>query len=205
MADEKTVAYVVRHGTTKLNEENRYRGQKDVPLDEKGKNDAKELAKFFADKLIGQAWTSPLSRATATAKEILKGRGIKAVPVDGLLPLDAGKFTGMKKDDVQAAMKYYHEHTDERIPGGGSIDGMHKRVRPSLFKAFRAGLRSGKPSLISAHSSVIHSLGAILHENHKAALVEPGGVVKVMFDGKKFNAVPVLKPKQEKEESAYAS
>ena len=205
MADEKVVAYVVRHGTTKLNEENRYRGQKNVPLDEKGKNDAKELAKFFADKQIGQAWTSPLIRATDTAKEILKPKGIKAAKAPALLPLDAGKFTGMKKDDAKADMKHYHEHTDERIPGGESIDGMHKRVRPILFKGFRAGIRSGKPSLFSAHSSVIHSLGAILHEDHKAALVEPGGVVAVVFDGKKFEAKPILKPKQEKEESAYAS
>jgi broad specificity phosphatase PhoE len=205
MADERTVAYIVRHGTTKMNEENRYRGQKNVPLDDKGKNDAKELAKFFADKEIGQAYSSPLARATDTAKEVLKSKHIKAVKERGLLPLDAGKFTGMKKDDAKADMTYYHDHTSERIPGGESIDGMHKRVRPALFRALRAGLRSGKPSLISAHSSVIHSLGAILYEDHKAALVEPGGVVKVSFDGKKFNAVPILKPKQEKEQSAYAS
>jgi broad specificity phosphatase PhoE len=146
-----------------------------------------------------------LDRATGTAKEILKGRGIKAVKTPALLPLDAGKFTGMKKDDAKADMKYYHDHTDERIPGGESIDGMHKRVRPLLFKGFRAGLRTGKPSLFSAHASVIHSLGAILHEDHKAALVEPGGVVAVTFNGKSFDAEPVLKPKQEKEQSAYAS
>jgi len=208
MADEKkdqVVAYVVRHGDTTLNDENRYRGQKNVPLNDKGKNDAKELAKFFADKQIGQAWSSPLTRATDTVKEILKDKGLKATKVPGLLPLDAGKFTGMKKDDAKADMKYYHEHTDVRIPGGESIDGMHKRVRPALFKAFRAGLRTGKSSLISAHSSIIHSLGAILHEDHKAALVEPGGVVAITWDGKKFDAKPVLKPKQEKEQSAYAS
>jgi broad specificity phosphatase PhoE len=208
MADEKkdqVVAYVLRHGDTAMNDQNRYRGQTNAPLNDKGKNDAKEVAKFFADKQIGQAFSSPLARATDTAKEVLKDKGIKATKDRRLLPLDAGKFTGMKKDDAKADMKYYHDHTDERIPGGESIDGMHKRVRPALFKAFRAGLRSGKPSLVSAHSSVIHSLGAILHEDHKAALVEPGGVVQVSFDGKKFNAVPVLKPKQEKEQSAYAS
>src|SRR5258708_6911942 len=208
MADEKkdqVVAYVVRHGTTKLNEENRFRGQKDIPLDEKGKKDTEELAKFFADKQIGQAWTSPLMRAKDTAKKLLKGRKVKVTPAKQLLPLDAGKYTGMKKDDPNANMKYYHDHTNERIPDGESIDGMHDRVRPVLFKAFRAGLRTGKPSLVSAHSSVIHSLGAILHEDHKAALVEPGGVVAVTWDGKKFNAKPGFKPKQEKEYSGYAS
>jgi len=208
MADEKkdqVVAYVVRHGTTKLNEENRYRGQKDIPLDEKGKKDTEALTKFFSDKPVGQAWTSPLLRAKETAKGILKSRKIKAIPAKQLLPLDAGKYTGMKKDDPNANMKYYHDHTNERIPGGESIDGMHDRVRPILFKAFRTGLRTGKPSLVSAHSSVIHSLGAILHEDHKAALVEPGGVVAVTWNGKTFDAKPVLKPKQEKESSAYAS
>lgn len=208
MADEKkdqVVAYVVRHGDTTLNDENRYRGQKNVPLNDKGKKDAKELTKFFSDKQLGQAFSSPLSRATDTVKEILKDRNMKATKASALLPLDAGKFTGMKKDDAKADMKYYHDHTDARIPGGESIDGMHKRVRPILFKAFRAGLRTGKPSLISGHSSIIHSLGAILHENHKAALVEPGGVVAVTWDGKNFNAKPILKPKQESENSAYAS
>ena len=103
-----------------------------------------------------------MARATDTAKAILKPKGIKAVPVKTLLPLDAGKFTGMKKDDAKADMKYYHEHTADRIPGGESIEGMHKRVTPILFKAFRAGIRTGKPSLVSAHSSIIHSLGHIL-------------------------------------------
>src|SRR5260370_17237862 len=153
MADEKKnkqiVAYVMRHGTTKLNEENRYRGQKDTPLDDKGKKDAKELAKFFGNKKIGQAGTSPLGRAADTAKEVLKGKGIKAIKASALLPLDSGKFTGMKKDDANADMTYYHDHTSERIPGGESIDGMHKRVRPIFFKGFRAALTSGKPILIS--------------------------------------------------------
>ena len=210
MADEKSnrqiVAYVVRHGDTALNDQNRYRGQKDIPLNDKGKQDARALAKFMANKPIGQAWTSDLSRARDTAKEILKGRGIKAVSLESLRPLDAGKFTGKKKDDHVEDMKYYHENTDARIPGGDSIDGMNKRVRTPLLRALRAGVRTGKPSLISAHSSVIHSLGNLLHEDHKHALVEPGGVVAVTFDGKKFQAEPVFKPKKEKEEvSAYAS
>jgi len=205
MADEKIIAYVARHGTTELNEENKYRGQKDVPLDDKGREDAKTLAKFMADKPIGQAWTSDLSRAKDTAKEVLKGRGIKATPLESLRPLDAGKYTGQKKSDHAEDMKYYHKNTNVRIPGGESIDGMNKRVRTPLFKAFRIGLRTGKPSFISAHSSVIHSLGHLLHDDHTHALVEPGGLVKVVFDGKKFHAKPVLKPKKESKETAYAS
>src|SRR5258708_35798676 len=105
MADEKkdqVVAYVVRHGTTKLNEENRFRGQKDIPLDETGQKDTEELAKFFADKQIGQAWTSPLMSSKDTAKKRLQGRQVKVTPAKQLLPLDAGKSTGMTQDDPNA-------------------------------------------------------------------------------------------------------
>jgi broad specificity phosphatase PhoE len=202
---DQVVAYIGRHGTTALNESDRYRGQADVPLDDQGKQDAKAQAKFMADKPIGQAWTSNLSRSKDTAKAVLKGRGIKAIPLSSLRPLDAGKFTGEKKSEHKEDMKYYHEHTDARIPGGESIDGMNKRVRPVLLKGLRAGVRTGKPSYFSAHSSVIHSLGNLLHGDHEHALVEPGGVVAVTFDGKKFQAKPVFKPKKEKQESAYAS
>lgn len=208
MADNKEliVGYIGRHGSTAYNEKNLYRGQADVPLDDRGRQDAKEQAEFMADKPIGQAWTSPLSRAKETAKDVLKGRQIKPTSVDSLLPLDAGKFTGEKKDDHKDEIKYYHEHTDKPLPGGESIDEVNKRVRRPLFRGFRAALRTGKPSYFSTHSSVIHSLGHILHGDHEHALVEPGGVVKVVFDGKKFHAIPVFKPKKKQEEpTAYAS
>lgn len=205
MPEEQVVAFFGRHGSTDLNKEDRYRGQKDVPLDDEGREDAKAQAEALKDQEIGQAWTSPLSRARETSKTVLKGRGIKASSLESLLPLDAGKFTGQKKSDHKEQMEYYHKHTDERIPGGESIDQMHKRVRRPIFRALRAGVRTGKPSYVSTHSSVIHSLGQILHDDHEAALVEPGGVVVVTFDGKNFKAVPIFRPKDEKKETSYAS
>ncbi len=210
--NEQVICYVSRHGTTDWNANSgngggRYRGQKDIPLDAQGREDAKEAARFLANIKFGQAWSSDLSRSKDTAKEILKGKGIKVIPLASLKPLDSGKFTGMQKDDAKEDMKYYQEHTDVRIPGGESIDGMHKRVRPPVFKAFRAGLRTGKPSLLAVHSSVIHSIGHLLHDDHTAALVEPGGVIEVIFDGKKFHAKPIFKAKNDKGtgEAHYAS
>lgn len=202
--DGKTVAYVVRHGDTELNDENKYRGQMDIPLNDEGKEDAEELAELLKDKSIGQAFTSPLSRATETARAILKGRGLEAVMVPDLLPLDSGKFSGQSKDKHKKEMQFYHEHTDERIPGGESIDELHDRSRRPLLKAFRAGVR-GEPSLISAHSSIVHSVGDLLHNDHESALVHPGGMVEIIWDGKKFHAVPMFKAKDENKGDHYAS
>lgn len=202
--DGKTVAYVVRHGDTEFNDENKYRGQMDIPLNDNGKQDAKELAEILKDKPIGQAYTSDLSRARDTAREILKGRGIKATPVTALRPLDSGKFAGKSKDKYKKEMDYYHKHTDKRIPGGESIDDLHNRSRRPLLRAFRAGVR-GKPSLISAHSSIVHSVGDLLHGDHEHALVHPGGMVEIIWDGKKFHAEPVFKAKDENKGDHYAS
>lgn len=198
MAD-KTVAYVVRHGTTDLNSSDpdkaRYRGQLNVPLDKKGKEDAEQLREFFKDKKIGKAWTSDLSRASNTAKTILQGRNIPATRDADLRPLDAGKFSGKKKSEYKDEMEKYQKDTSKKIPGGESIDNLHRRNRRPLLRAMRAGI-NGDPSLVSTHSSVIHSLGHILHGKHDVALVEPGGAVAVNWDGKKFSAKPILKPKK---------
>jgi broad specificity phosphatase PhoE len=180
----------------------------DIPLDENGKQDAKDAAKFLADKEIGQAWTSPLSRSKDTAKTILKGRGIKAVSDNGLLPLDSGKLSGKNKEKHKSEMDYYEAHPDETIPGGESLDDIHERARRPLLKAFRAGVRTGKPSLVSAHASILHVIGELLHGDHEAALAEPGGVIEISFDGKKFHAKPVFKAKEETKETKetqYAS
>src|SRR5579885_2523768 len=98
---EKTVAFIVRHGSTRLNDENKYRGQLDVSLDERGKREAKEVAEFLKNQQIGQAWTSDLRRAKDTAKEILKGRGLKAIPTEKLRPLDSGKFGERAKTNIK--------------------------------------------------------------------------------------------------------
>ena len=196
MADKKTVAYIVRHGTTDLNAEDRYRGQIDTPLDDKGKKDSEELRQWFKDKPIGKAWTSDLKRASETAGSILQGKKTPATRVRDLRPLDAGELAGKPKDAKhKAIMQKHQDDTSKVIPGGESIDNLHNRVRRPLMRAFHAGLK-GKPSLVSTHSSVVHSVGHILHDNHEAALVEPGGVVEVTWDGKKFEAKPVLKPKK---------
>jgi broad specificity phosphatase PhoE len=213
MADENTngqvVAYIVRHGSTIENEQHKFRGQLNIPLDEKGRQDAKDVAKFLSDKPIGQAWTSDLSRSKDTAKEILKGRGIKAAPLTTLRPLDSGKFAGKSKDEYKSEMDYYEKHPSVKIPGGESLENLHKRARQPILKSFRAGIRTGKPSLVVAHSSIIHTVGELLHGDHEAALVEPGGVVKILFDGKRFHANPVFKAKEETAEETkqdqYAS
>ena len=64
------ILYVVRHGETQFNVEKRYAGQTDVPLNERGIEQAKELAEKLAKESFDVIVTSPLQRARATAEQI---------------------------------------------------------------------------------------------------------------------------------------
>ena len=50
--------YVVRHGTTTMNVENRYRGRRDVPLDAQGYQDAVDAARQLSGVGLAAVYTA---------------------------------------------------------------------------------------------------------------------------------------------------
>ena len=68
MEKDKTTVYLIRHGECAGNKENRIRGCVDFPLNENGVLQAHALAGAMKDKKIDYIYTSPLSRATSTAR-----------------------------------------------------------------------------------------------------------------------------------------
>lgn len=65
-----TKLYLIRHGETKWNVEQKLQGQTDIPLNDKGRHQAKHIANFLQNKTLDIIYSSPLSRAFETAKEI---------------------------------------------------------------------------------------------------------------------------------------
>lgn len=70
--------YVVRHGETIWNKERKVQGITDIPLTEKGREEAKELQSLVKDLNIDVVISSPLIRARETAK----------ILVDSCLPIN---------------------------------------------------------------------------------------------------------------------
>jgi broad specificity phosphatase PhoE len=198
--ENKIITYIVRHGSTQANAEHRFRGALDVPLDEEGEKDADNLATFFNGIQLGDAWTSDKQRAEKTADTILEPKGMSASPTPDLNAWDVGFLAGEKKDEHEDDIKYYQRNSNEPIPGGESLNEFRGRVRRPLLRAIHTGLSQGVPTLVVAHSSVIHELGNLIHHNHSVALVKPGGVVAVRFNGKAFSAKPLLKANRDSKE-----
>ena len=123
--------YAVRHGQTDLNAEGRIQGCKSaLPLNEKGKKQAQEIANILSDKGIDLIITSPLKRATETADIIAEHLNIKhnkVVKGMRLCERDFGDYEGklMSEVDVNSLRRW----TDNMpTPNGETIRELAGRV-----------------------------------------------------------------------------
>src|SRR5439155_25915573 len=91
--------YVIRHGTTTMNVENRYRGRRDIPLDAQGYQDAVDAARRLSNVGLTAVYTGPLRRTIATAQIIRDAAGVADLRIlHGLNNLDYGLCDGMSAD-----------------------------------------------------------------------------------------------------------
>lgn len=89
--------YLVRHGETEWNVKKLIQGQKDIPLNEKGKKQAGKLKKIKFDAI----YSSDLKRAAETAKIIAGKRRLKIIKSTALRERYFGKFQGELFGDSQ--------------------------------------------------------------------------------------------------------
>lgn len=195
MNDATIILFLARHGATSLNQNNSFRGNKNVPLAPEGIRDANRLAAYFKDQPLSFIVSSDKIRATQTANIIKSGHDVKVYDTPTLRALDVGDFSGQKRtpENILELQKYLDD-PDSKIPGGESLNGFKGRIRPALWEAFEIADDAGEPGLIVAHSSVIHEVGAWLHGSHEAVLVEPGGVVAVYVHKGTMAAQAIHKP-----------
>jgi broad specificity phosphatase PhoE len=94
--------YLVRHGTTTMNVENRYRGRRDVPLDAQGWADAVEAARELSPRDLTAVYAGPLRRTINTAQVIADECRIPDVRIlHGLVNLDYGEWEGMTAEEAE--------------------------------------------------------------------------------------------------------
>jgi broad specificity phosphatase PhoE len=93
--------FVVRHGTTTMNVENRYRGRCDVPLDAQGYQDAVDAARQLSGVGLTAVYCGPLRRTIATAQIIADEARIPDLRIlHGLNNVDYGAWEGMTSNEA---------------------------------------------------------------------------------------------------------
>lgn len=86
---------LVRHGETDWNEQRRYQGQTDVPLNGNGKHQAKRLAHRLRSEEIHAVYASDLQRAWDTAIAVVAYHGVKACAEPRLREIHFGLWEGL--------------------------------------------------------------------------------------------------------------
>ncbi|MGE5598200.1 MAG: histidine phosphatase family protein [Bacteroidota bacterium] len=97
--------YLVRHGVTDWNEQDRVQGHTPTSLNETGRRQADLLGRFFARCPLGAVWASDLPRAYETAEHIAAPHGLAVRRLGSLRERNLGPFEGLTGEEVRAALK----------------------------------------------------------------------------------------------------
>jgi len=128
---------LIRHGQTDWNLEGRYQGQSDVPLNEKGLEQAKSLIEKLNGKTFAAIYSSDLIRARQTAEPIAKMLGIDIQIEPRLREINQGQWEGVLVEDIKARYaKIWSQRTEDpanvRPPGGETVREVATRVYAAL-------------------------------------------------------------------------
>lgn len=94
------VIYLVRHGETDWNHEERLQGITDVPLNQAGIAQSRQLAVRMRRVRATYIFTSPLRRARCTAAILHRACGWSVIVREELREIDHGVWTGMTVSEI---------------------------------------------------------------------------------------------------------
>lgn len=108
---------MARHGETAWTISGQHTGRTDLPLTERGEQNARELGKLIGDEKFARVFVSPLERTRRTCQ--LAGYGQAAEFMDDLLEWDYGEYEGRKTADIRQTRPDWQLFRDG-CPGGES-------------------------------------------------------------------------------------
>jgi broad specificity phosphatase PhoE len=156
------LVYLARHGQTAYNAEGRFQGQQQIPLNDAGRAQARELAERAAAYGFRALWCSPLLRARETADAIAARIGLQPLEDARLMETDAGDWTDRSFAEVIAEAPaqfaaFAAADASFAFPGGESFAQQEVRVAAALDDVEAGEL----PALVVCHGMVIRAALAV--------------------------------------------
>ena len=136
MSNELPAIYLARHGETAWSLTGQHTGLTDLPLTERGEQNAHALGKRLIGLDFAKVFTSPLRRAMRTCE--LAGFGSVAEIDHDLIEWDYGEYEGRRTVEIEAERPGWQLFRDG-CPGGESPDQVRARADYVLSRVRVAG------------------------------------------------------------------
>jgi len=182
---------LVRHGQSLWNAEDRFTGWVDVPLTDKGREEAKLAGERLKGTSFDVAYTSSLTRAQETLRIILETAEVQ-VPIirdQALNERHYGDLQGLNKARTAEKfgaeqVKIWRRSYDIPPPNGEALKDTAQRTLPFFERAILGDIALGKSVLVVAHGnsnrSIVMSLDKLTGE--QVIALELGTGVPLVYE-----------------------
>ncbi len=167
---EETLLLIIRHGETDWNTKGLYCGWADIPLNQKGISQAKDLAHYIQEnhREIAAIYSSDLMRSAQTAQETSKLIDLPITYRMGLREIDWGKEDGISPEEKEKRYGDYHKslHTTypnrkerwdhEYFPGAETFNAFLTRTQQEVIQIAKE--HPGETIAVFTHGRVIKTM-----------------------------------------------
>jgi len=190
--------YIVRHGETDYNVQQIVQGHLQIPLNEKGRRQAREAKKVFQNIHFDKVISSDLIRAKETAEIIAEDYDVDVELAKELRESYLVDYQGESSKDPSPKIKKlvdaHHSLTPDDRWHGAIVPGAESNAQlvARAFNFLRGVVRAypGKTILVVTHGGVVLTLaahlGIIPREESYKYTVENAGYLQLQSDGTTF-------------------
>ena len=150
--------YLIRHGETNWNLEERFQGITNTELTENGIEQGQKLANRLKETEIENIYTSPLDRARITAEFIGDKTNNAVIISDDFKEVCFGDWEGLTTSEIFNKYKWskdwFINPTQYQIPNADNLDEEKNRLKEKLIEIAESN-KSKKPNIIVSHAGII--------------------------------------------------
>jgi glucosyl-3-phosphoglycerate phosphatase len=158
--DSDVVTLVLwRHGQTTYNVERRFQGQSDVPLNEAGRRQAADAARYLAALRPSAIYSSDLSRASATAGALARLTGLPVQLDKDLRERGGGCWEGLTEAEIRD--RFPVERVTWSPPDGEPAAAVADRTSAALTR-IADSLSGGSMAVVVSHGAALGMAAAQL-------------------------------------------
>ncbi len=190
--------YLVRHGETDWNREHRIQGRTDIPLNDTGRQQARETAALLARREWDAVIASPLARAFETASIIAAELGLpEPTPLPAVVERNYGEAEGM---DYLTLDTQFPEGTV--VPGRETHEEVAARALPALLEVARQHPDSAV--IVVAHGGVIRSVLQAVEPDVSFGRISNGSIHSFRYEDGAFSLIAFDDPIEAESERGEA-